>query len=81
MTKLLIAMLTGLLAGWLAGLVTRGSGFGLIGNILIALPGASSGVYLSQSLGIGPEQALLGAMVGGLLGAFLTLWIVGKIRS
>jgi uncharacterized membrane protein YeaQ/YmgE (transglycosylase-associated protein family) len=75
---MVILAATGIVAGWLAGLVTRGSGFGLIGNMLAASAGAFALFYIGSDLAYclgGFGVALL-----GLWGAFLALWLIGRIR-
>lgn len=69
---------TGIVAGWLAGLVTRGSGFGLIGNMLAAVAGAFAMFYIGSDLAY--YLGGFGVVLLGLWGAFLVLWIVGRIR-
>ena len=75
-----IVLLAGLLAGWLAGIVTRGSGFGTFGNILVALAGALAGIYLGAWIGFGGTGSLLGQAIAALLGAFGLLYIVARFR-
>jgi uncharacterized membrane protein YeaQ/YmgE (transglycosylase-associated protein family) len=74
------AGLAGLLAGWLAGLVTRGRGFGVPGNILLAWLGAIAGLYLGRWLGLGSATAFTGAFLAALLGAFALLYVVAGFR-
>lgn len=74
----LILVGAGVIAGWLAGLVTRGSGFGLIGNMLAAIAGAFLIFYLASDL-IYPF-GVVGVILLGFWGAFLTLWLVGRLR-
>ena len=78
--NLAILMLTGLGAGWLAGLVTRGSGFGTPGNIGVALAGAVAGLYIGGWIGLGAGGSLPGKVVAALLGAFGLLSIVAQFR-
>jgi uncharacterized membrane protein YeaQ/YmgE (transglycosylase-associated protein family) len=77
---LVSVMLAGLLAGWLSGLVTRGRGFGLPGNILLAWPGAAAGLYLGRWLGLGSATAFSGTLLASLLGAFALLYVVAGFR-
>jgi uncharacterized membrane protein YeaQ/YmgE (transglycosylase-associated protein family) len=62
-TALLIALLIGAAAGWLAGQLVQGTGFGLMGDILIGIAGAVMAALLFPLLGIGL------ALGGGILGA------------
>jgi uncharacterized membrane protein YeaQ/YmgE (transglycosylase-associated protein family) len=77
---LAVLLLVGLSAGWLAGLVTRGSGFGPLGNTLVALAGAVAGLYVGGWLGLGGTGDLLGGAIAALLGALGLLYIVAQFR-
>jgi uncharacterized membrane protein YeaQ/YmgE (transglycosylase-associated protein family) len=81
--NLLIWLLLGAVAGWLAGLLISGGGFGIIGNIIVGIIGSFLGGWLGAKLGI------TGAVVGGfslasivtaVLGAVVLLFIVSLIR-
>lgn len=75
---LLILAGTGVIAGWLAGLVTRGSGFGLLGNMLAAAAGAYVLFYIGS--GLVDPLGVFGVALLGLSGAFFTLWLIGRMR-
>jgi uncharacterized membrane protein YeaQ/YmgE (transglycosylase-associated protein family) len=67
---LLSWIVVGLIAGWLAGLIMRGSGFGLIGNIIVGVVGGLLGGWIASSLlHIGPGMS--GINLGSILIAFL----------
>ena len=67
---LLSWIVVGLIAGWLAGLIMRGSGFGLIGNIIVGVIGGLLGGWIASSLlHIGPGMS--GINLGSILIAFL----------
>lgn len=82
---ILIVVLVGAIAGWLAGLVTRGSGYGLIGDVIVGLIGAAFGSWLFRTLGIAPRlgnawlewgfAAFVGAVV------LLIIWAMLRPRS
>lgn len=76
--NLLILAGTGVVAGWLAGLVTRGSGFGLFGNMLAATAGAFVLFYIGSDL-VAP-LGMFGVALLGFSGAFFTLWLFGRMR-
>ncbi len=78
--NLAVTVLAGLVAGWLAGIVTRGSGYGLAGNILVAVAGAAAGLYLGDWMGLAAPGALLGNAVSALLGAFGLLYVLARFR-
>ena len=80
---LLIFLLIGALAGWLAGLIVRGFGFGVIGNIVVGIIGAIFAGWLLPRLGVhfavgGP---FLNSVIHASIGAIVLLAIIGVIRS
>lgn len=73
-------LLIGAAIGWLAGLIMKGRGFGLLGNIVVGVVGAFVGGFLFSLLGIswgGP----LGSLGTALVGAVVLVWIVGLFRN
>lgn len=78
---MLVAVLAAsLIAGWLAGLVTRGDGFGLAGNMLVAFCGALPGAYLADLAGLPYADTMLGATFAALPCAFLLLAAIAEMR-
>jgi uncharacterized membrane protein YeaQ/YmgE (transglycosylase-associated protein family) len=77
---LLVFLLVGAIAGWLAGLIVRGFGFGLIGNIVVGIIGALVAGYLFPRLGIGLPAGLIGEILSAVVCAVIVLVIVGFIR-
>ena len=77
----IIAMLiVGAVAGWLAGQIVRGFGFGLLWNIIIGIIGAFIGVWLLTKLGFVPFSGFVGSVVNAVIGAVVLLVIVGFIK-
>ncbi len=81
-TALIIFLLIGAIAGWLAGLLVRGFGFGLLGNIVIGIVGALLAGWLLPALGvsfmiIGP---IVTSIVYAMIGAIVLLVIIGLIK-
>jgi uncharacterized membrane protein YeaQ/YmgE (transglycosylase-associated protein family) len=80
--SLLVTLLVGAIAGWLAGLVTRGSGYGIIGDIIVGLLGALIGSWLfglaNVSLHLG--NAIVERIAVALIGAVVLLLIVSMLR-
>lgn len=74
--NLLIVLLVGIVAGWLAGKVVRGAGFGLIGDLLIGIIGAFIGTWLLPKLGIHLGTGLVSAIANATVGAILLLLLV-----
>ena len=69
----------GAIAGWLAGVLIKGYGFGLFGNIVIGILGAGVAGLLAPTLGL-YTQSTAGNIVAALLGALLLLFLVGLVR-
>jgi len=80
MTGLLWFLIIGAIAGWLAGKFMRGSGFGLLGDIIVGIIGAVIGGWLFGALGIYPGGGLLGSLIVAFVGAVLLLFLVRLIR-
>ncbi len=78
--SLLILLIVGAIAGWLAGVLVKGYGFGLIGNIVIGVIGAFIGAWLLPQLGFG-VGGLLGAIVSATIGAIILLLLIGLVRK
>jgi uncharacterized membrane protein YeaQ/YmgE (transglycosylase-associated protein family) len=76
----LVFLVIGAVAGWLAGLLMKGKGFGLAGNIVIGIIGALVGGFLFSLLGI-HAGGFLGSIVMATIGAVLLIWVVGLIKK
>jgi uncharacterized membrane protein YeaQ/YmgE (transglycosylase-associated protein family) len=72
-------LIIGVMAGWLAGKVMRGRGFGLIGDLIVGILGALMGGFLFGVLGIA-AYGLIGSLVTATVGAMILLWIVRLLR-
>jgi uncharacterized membrane protein YeaQ/YmgE (transglycosylase-associated protein family) len=79
--NLLLFLLIGLVAGWLAGKLMRGQGFGLLGNVAVGILGAFLGGLLFGAVGATPEASLLGQLVSATVGAVLLLFVVDQVRG
>jgi uncharacterized membrane protein YeaQ/YmgE (transglycosylase-associated protein family) len=81
-TSLIILLIIGAIAGWLAGLIVRGFGFGLVGNIVVGIIGALLAGWLLPALGVGFTlgNPLVTSIVYALIGAIVLLVIVGLFR-
>ena len=69
----------GAIAGWLAGRIVEGYGFGFVGNLVIGVLGACIGGYILPRLGIIPGSTL-GNLVAATLGAIVLLFVLGLIK-
>ena len=79
-TSLLIFLLIGAIAGWLAGQIIKGGGFGVIGNIVVGVVGAVIGGGLFNMLGIWPGGGLLGSIIMATIGAVVLLFLIGLFK-
>jgi uncharacterized membrane protein YeaQ/YmgE (transglycosylase-associated protein family) len=73
-------LVVGAIAGWLAGQIVRGFGFGLIWNMVIGIVGAFIGVWLLTQLNVMPFAGFLGSIVNATIGAVILLVIIGLFR-
>lgn len=73
--------LIGLCAGWLAGQLVKGSGFGLVGDIVVGVVGSMLGGYLFSTFGIASGSGLLGSLIVATIGAVVLLFGLRLIRS
>ncbi|MEI9902525.1 MAG: GlsB/YeaQ/YmgE family stress response membrane protein [Hyphomicrobium sp.] len=72
-------IIIGAIAGWLAGLLVKGYGFGLFGNIVVGILGAGIAGLLAPTIGIHTES-FGGNVVAALVGALILLLLVGLVR-
>ena len=78
--SIIIMLIVGAIAGWLAGQIVRGFGFGLLWNIVIGIVGAFIGVWLLTQLGFVPFSGFVGSIVNAVIGAVVLLVIVGFVK-
>ena len=79
--SILVILIVGIVAGWLAGKVVRGTGFGLMGDLLVGIPGALVATLLFPRLGISLGSGLLSEILFSAIGAIILLLIVGLVRG
>jgi uncharacterized membrane protein YeaQ/YmgE (transglycosylase-associated protein family) len=79
--SLLVILFVGLIAGWLAGKIVRGTGFGIIGDILIGIAGAFVASWLFPKLGIRLGVGLSREIIDSAIGAIILLLVVRLIRT
>ena len=79
--SILVILLVGLIAGWLAGQVVQGTGFGLIGDICIGIVGAFIASWLFPRLGLQLGAGLVREIVNATIGAILLLIIIRLVRA
>ena len=78
---ILVILFVGLIAGWLAGKIVRGTGFGLIGDILVGIAGALVASLLFPKLGIHIGSGLISEIIYSAIGAIVLLLIVRLFRT
>jgi uncharacterized membrane protein YeaQ/YmgE (transglycosylase-associated protein family) len=78
---ILVILFVGLVAGWLAGKIVRGTGFGIIGDILVGIAGALVASLLFPKLGIHLGTGLVSEIIYSALGAIVLLLIVRLLRT
>ena len=77
---IIILLIIGAIAGWLAGLIVKGMGFGLIGNIVVGIVGAFIAGWLLPRIGIVIGGGMIAAIINATIGAVVLLVIIGLIR-
>ena len=78
--SLIIIVVIGAVAGWLAGQVMKGKGFGLLGNIVVGVVGAFVGGFVFNLLGISVGGGLIGPLITAFAGAVILLWVVSLLK-
>jgi len=79
--SLLVILFVGLIAGWLAGKIVRGTGFGIVGDILIGIAGAFVASWLFPKLGVRLGVGLTRDIIDSAIGAIILLLVVRLIRT
>jgi uncharacterized membrane protein YeaQ/YmgE (transglycosylase-associated protein family) len=80
MVDFIIWLIVGEAAGWLAGIVVQGSGFGPLGNIIVGILGSIVAGFVFGLLGIAFLPGLIGDVVYAAIGAIILLVVVSRIR-
>ena len=75
---LIIWLIVGAVAGWLAGMVVKGGSYGLIGNIVVGIVGAFVAGWLLP--GFWPIGGILGSIIHAAIGAVIVLFVIGLIK-
>src|SRR5262249_55080815 len=73
-------LVVGLVAGWLAGVLVKGGGFGVIGDLVVGVIGAFLGGWLFSALGASAGGGLLGSIIVATVGAVVLLFIVRLVK-
>jgi uncharacterized membrane protein YeaQ/YmgE (transglycosylase-associated protein family) len=78
--SLILFLVIGLLAGWLAGNIMKGGGFGLVGDLVVGVIGAFLGGWIFSLLGIA-SYGLLGMLIMALVGALVLLFLIRLVKT
>lgn len=78
---LIIWLVIGAAAGWLAGQIMKGGGFGLIGNIIVGIIGAFAAGWLLPTFGIYIGGGIIGDIINATIGALIVLFVVKLIAK
>lgn len=73
-------LVIGAIAGWLAGQLVKGRGFGLLGNIVVGIIGALVGGFIFRAAGASPGGGTMGSLITAVVGAVVLLFLSGLIR-
>lgn len=80
MIYLLWVIIIGILAGWIAGKIMRGRGFGLLGDLIVGVIGSLLGSLIFGLLGLG-SYGLIGRLIIAIIGAVILLWLIRFIKK
>ncbi|NER13200.1 GlsB/YeaQ/YmgE family stress response membrane protein [Leptobacterium flavescens] len=78
---LLYALLIGAAAGWLAGKIMKGGGFGTLLNIILGIVGGLVGNWLFGILGVHIADGVVGDLITGVIGAIVILFVAGLFKK
>jgi uncharacterized membrane protein YeaQ/YmgE (transglycosylase-associated protein family) len=78
--SLVLFLVLGALAGWISGLITKGSGFGVAGNIIVGIIGAFLGGFVFGLLGIS-AHSFIGQLLFAVAGALIFVWLLRFIKK
>jgi uncharacterized membrane protein YeaQ/YmgE (transglycosylase-associated protein family) len=79
--SLLVILIVGIAAGWLAGQIVRGTGFGPVGDLIVGVAGAFIASWIFPQLGIHLGSGIVSAIVEAALGAILLLVLIGLVHG
>ncbi|GIW07189.1 MAG: transglycosylase [Dehalococcoidia bacterium] len=79
--SIVLWLLVGLIAGWLAGMVVRGAGFGIIGNIIVGIIGALIGGFLFGIFFPGSALGFMGSVIVAFIGAVILLALLNLVTG
>ena len=78
--SILVIVIIGAIAGWLAGQIVKGFGFGLLGNIVVGILGAFVAGLIFPVIGLGFGGGIVGAVIHATLGAVILLFLIKLVK-
>ncbi len=79
--NLLIILVVGIVAGWLAGVIVQGTGFGIVGDLVIGVLGALIGSWLLPQLNVRLGSGIIAAIANATIGALILLVVIRLVRG
>ena len=79
--SILVIILVGIVAGWLAGLIVQGTGLGIIGDLIVGIAGAFIGGWLLPRTGIHLGTGLIASIVNATIGAVILLLLIRVVSG
>lgn len=79
--EIVILVITGGIAGWLAGIILKKGGLGIVGNIIVGVVGAFIGTSVFSMLDISIGNRHIGALVTATVGAVILLFVIGIVQK
>jgi len=77
---LLIFLAMGVVAGFLAGHIWKGSGFGLVGDLIVGVIGSFIGYWVFGQLNISSGGGIIGFLIAAIVGALILLWLIRQVK-
>jgi uncharacterized membrane protein YeaQ/YmgE (transglycosylase-associated protein family) len=81
MSGLFASLIVGGIAGWLAGMIMKGKGQGVLMNIIVGIIGGVLGGWLFGLFGANLGAGIIGSVITATIGAIILLWIVSKLKN
>lgn len=79
--SLIVFIIIGAIAGWLAGQLVKGYGFGLVGNIVVGIVGAFIAGWLFPAIGVSIGSGILAAIIHATIGAVILLVLIRLVKQ
>lgn len=74
-------LLVGLIAGWLTGLIMKGGGYGIIGDIILGIIGALIGGWLFSLLGVSYSGGFISSIIMSAIGAIILVFVIHQVKK